>query len=197
MVCFTSTFSGKAYCGFEDTKWNPSRQFWDRRRWKSGLSIVIWDCGRWKSGPCLLGCELVTDYATIMHPTAILLTPPTLSPCFAIKKKNVFFFLERAYIYELLHCSTTSSFSAMPLHMRFRSVCLLLYSGIAENDEVVAMEDFIDAGNILPKICVALWTKYMCQLRYNRLFILIGLRLCINIFQWLPWNKKLTWEYKI
>ncbi len=33
----------------------PSRQFWDRRRWKSGLSIVIWDCGRWKSGPCLLG----------------------------------------------------------------------------------------------------------------------------------------------
>ncbi len=34
---------------------SPSRQFWDRRRWKSGLSIVIWDCGRWKSGPCLLG----------------------------------------------------------------------------------------------------------------------------------------------
>ncbi len=34
----------------------PSRQFWDCRRWKSGLSIVIWDCGRWKSGPCLLGC---------------------------------------------------------------------------------------------------------------------------------------------
>ncbi len=33
----------------------PSRQFWDCRRWKSGLSIVIWDCGRWKSGPCLLG----------------------------------------------------------------------------------------------------------------------------------------------
>ncbi len=33
----------------------PSRQFWDRRRWKSGLSIVIWDCGRWKSGPCLQG----------------------------------------------------------------------------------------------------------------------------------------------
>ncbi len=33
----------------------PSRHFWDRRRWKSGLSIVIWDCGRWKSGPCLLG----------------------------------------------------------------------------------------------------------------------------------------------
>ena len=35
----------------------PSRQFWDCRRWKSGLSIVIWDCGRWKSGPCLLGCK--------------------------------------------------------------------------------------------------------------------------------------------
>ncbi len=34
---------------------HPSRQFWDRHRWKSGLSIVIWDCGWWKSGPCLLG----------------------------------------------------------------------------------------------------------------------------------------------
>ena len=33
----------------------PSRHFWDRHRWKSGLSIVIWDCGRWKSGLCLLG----------------------------------------------------------------------------------------------------------------------------------------------
>ncbi len=33
----------------------PSRHFWDRRGWKSGLSIVMWDCGRWKSGPCLLG----------------------------------------------------------------------------------------------------------------------------------------------
>ncbi len=38
---------------------NPSRHFWDRRGWKSGLSIVIWDCGRWKSGPCLLGFYLM------------------------------------------------------------------------------------------------------------------------------------------
>ncbi len=34
---------------------HPSRHFWDRREWKSRLSIVIWECGRWKSGPCLLG----------------------------------------------------------------------------------------------------------------------------------------------
>ncbi len=33
----------------------PSRHFWDRHGWKSGLSIVMWDCGRWKSGPFLLG----------------------------------------------------------------------------------------------------------------------------------------------
>ncbi len=49
----------KFYDGLENrtaTDIIPSRQFWDRRRWKSGLSIVIWDCGRWKSGPCLLGC---------------------------------------------------------------------------------------------------------------------------------------------
>ncbi len=41
----------------------PSRQFWDRRRWKSGsMSIVIWDCGRWKSGPCLLGYYNFTQF---------------------------------------------------------------------------------------------------------------------------------------
>ncbi len=39
----------------------PSRQFWDRGRWKSGLSIVISDCGRWKSGPCLLGLQTGLD----------------------------------------------------------------------------------------------------------------------------------------
>ncbi len=32
----------------------------------------------------------------------------------------------------------------------------LIFSGIAENDEVVAVEDFIDVGNILGKIWVSL-----------------------------------------
>ncbi len=47
-------------------KRNPSRQFWDRRRWKSGLSIVIWDCGRWKSGPCLLGFLIILEFLIIL-----------------------------------------------------------------------------------------------------------------------------------
>ncbi len=33
----------------------------------------------------------------------------------------------------------------------------LICSGIAENDKVVAMEDFIDVGNILGKIWVSLF----------------------------------------
>ncbi len=44
-----------------------------------------------------------------------------------------------AYIYEILHCS--------------HFIC----SDIAENDEVVAVEDFIDVGNILGKIWVSLY----------------------------------------
>ncbi len=43
--------------------------------------------------------------------------------------------------------STTSSFTAIALH-----VSCLICSGIAENDEVVAVEDFIDVGNNLGKI---------------------------------------------
>ena len=50
---------------------------------------------------------------------------------------------------------TTSSFSAKPLHMR-QFIC----SGIAENDEVVAVEDFIDVGNILGKSWVSLLQPY-------------------------------------
>ncbi len=41
----------------------PSRHFWDRRGWKSGLSFVFWDCGRWKYGPCLLGIWMVEGVA--------------------------------------------------------------------------------------------------------------------------------------
>ncbi len=33
----------------------------------------------------------------------------------------------------------------------------LICGGIAENDEVIAVEDFIDVGNILGKSRVALW----------------------------------------
>ncbi len=57
----------------------PSRQFWDRRRWKSGLSIVIWDCGRWKSGPCLLG---IYNKLAIYKSTACLID--TRAPIWAI-----------------------------------------------------------------------------------------------------------------
>ena len=34
----------------------------------------------------------------------------------------------------------------------------LIFSGIAENDEVVAVEDFIDVGNILGKSWVSLYS---------------------------------------
>ncbi len=37
----------------------------------------------------------------------------------------------------------------------------LICSGIAENDEVVAVEDFIDVGNILGKSWVSLYTLNM------------------------------------
>ena len=47
--------------------------------------------------------------------------------------------------------ATTSSFSAK----------LLIFSGFAENDEVVAVEDFIDVGNILGKIWVSLSRVYL------------------------------------
>ena len=50
--------------------------------------------------------------------------------------------------------ATTSSFLAMPLHMR-----QLLCSGFAENDEKVAVEDFIDVGNILDKSWLSLCHK--------------------------------------
>ncbi len=33
-----------------------------------------------------------------------------------------------------------------------------IFSGFAENDEVVAVEDFIDVGNILGKSWVSLWS---------------------------------------
>ena len=33
----------------------------------------------------------------------------------------------------------------------------LIFSGFAENDEVVAVENFIDVGNILGKSWVSLW----------------------------------------
>ena len=37
----------------------------------------------------------------------------------------------------------------------------LIRSGIAENDEVAAVENFIDVGNILERIWVALWMMYL------------------------------------
>ncbi len=37
----------------------------------------------------------------------------------------------------------------------------LIFSGFAENDEVVAVEDFIDVGNILGKSWVSLWTAFV------------------------------------
>ncbi len=51
---------------------------------------------------------------------------------------------------------TTSSFSAMQLHVvvtGFDMIC----TGIAEDDEVVAVEYSIDVGNILVKSCIYLW----------------------------------------
>ncbi len=47
--------------------------------------------------------------------------------------------------------ATTSSFSTMPLLMRQHRAGTLI-----ENDEVVAVEDFIDVGNILAKPWVTL-----------------------------------------
>ena len=50
---------------------------------------------------------------------------------------------------------TTSSFSAMQLHVvvtGFDMIC----TGIAEDDEVVAVEYSIDVGNILVKSCIYL-----------------------------------------
>ncbi len=51
-----------------------------------------------------------------------------------------------AYIYEILHCNHC-------IIPNETTIC----SGFAENDEVVAVEDFIDVGNILGKSWVGLW----------------------------------------
>ena len=53
-------------------------------------------------------------------------------------KSNPILTKDIAYIYEIIHCSC------------------LTWSGIAENDEVVSVEDLIDVGNILEKSLVAL-----------------------------------------
>ncbi len=65
----------------------PSRQFWDRRRWKSGLSIVIWDCGRWKSGPCLLG---ITGHMIQIYSVAQCDTIPSVAAMFFITTYHKF-----------------------------------------------------------------------------------------------------------
>ncbi len=63
-----------------------------------------------------------------------------------------------AYIYEILHSnhfiilSNTTEYETTTINW----CSYLIFSGIAENDEVVAVEDFIDVGNILGKIWVSL-----------------------------------------
>ncbi len=87
----------------------PSRQFWDHRRWKSGLSIVIWDCGRWKSGPCLLGCAT----PPITHPSR----PPQFSVLFSTKVYT-FVWWRLSFIYckmVLLVCSCSRTISLLQI----------------------------------------------------------------------------------
>ncbi len=91
-----------------------------------------------------------------------------------------------AYIYEILHCNhfiilskatayDTSTINRCPspvvvlmIHQNHHMAgtptdcSCLICSGIAENDEVVAVEDFIDVGNILGKSWVSLWQHISC-----------------------------------
>ncbi len=57
-----------------------------------------------------------------------------------------------AYIYEILHCNHFIILSNVTAYETTTIKC----SDIAENDEVVAVGDFIDVGNILEKIWVTL-----------------------------------------
>ncbi len=52
--------------------------------------------------------------------------------------------------------ATNSSFPAKLLLVTLVHCSCLICSGIAENDEVVEVENFIEVGNILEKIWVAL-----------------------------------------
>ncbi len=75
-----------------------------------------------------------------------------------------------AYIYEILHCNqfiilsnatayeTTTIIRVSQPCGGFDDPSSLICSGIAENDEVVAMEDVINVGNILGKFLVSLWS---------------------------------------
>ncbi len=62
-----------------------------------------------------------------------------------------------AYIYEILH---SNHFIILSNAIAYDTTTINrcpIFSGIAENDEVAAVEDFIDVGNILGKSWVGLY----------------------------------------
>ncbi len=61
-----------------------------------------------------------------------------------------------AYIHEILH---SNHFIILSNATAYEITSCLKFSGIAENDEVVAVEDFIDVGNILGKSWAGLWWR--------------------------------------